>query len=355
RSIHENIRLFAACNPYRLRQKADTQAGLSKRYEEKSRLAYQVRPLPDQILDFVWDYGVLKPSDEKIYIDIMVKKFLKDSHEDVKTDLFVELLFESQEFIRYRDGIHSVSLRDMKRAIIIFKFFCESLEKRQELAGPESNTNILGAFSKSIINIAKNNAFHGKGILGNIVKSYILALNLCYQVRFFEQEIRDQYHDRMCEVFVRFGIPMNHQTFVEIIQEEQKDFMKRMTKPSMIAENFALLENVLVMTVCILNRIPLFIIGAPGASKSLSIRIVSQSLRGADSDDPYFRTLPQVYIIPHQGSSSSTSDGIIKADSTKFDVLANSYLTYEKAQPIANFHGLRDYYSLVKSLGKEKV
>ncbi|CAG8493234.1 1592_t:CDS:10 [Gigaspora margarita] len=449
RSIHENIRLFAACNPYRLRQKADTQAGLSRRYEEKSRLAYQVRPLPDQILDFVWDYGVLKPSDEKIYIDIMVKKFLKDSHEDVKTDLFVELLFESQEFIRDRDGIHSVSLRDVKRAIIIFKFFCESLEKRQELC-PERNTNSLGSFFKSFINIAKNNVFHGKEILGNIVKSYILALNLCYQVRFFEQEIRDQYQDRMCEVFVRFGISMNHQTFVEIIQEEQKDFMKRMTKPSMIAENFALLENVLVMTVCILKRIPLFIIGAPGASKSLSIRIVSQSLRGADSEDPYFRTLPQVYIIPHQGSSSSTSDGIIKvfnkaykyqngskevitvvlldeiglaeksphnplkvlhsklepnhpaelpevsiigisnwrldnskssrallvqrpefkekdlidtakrilgekADSTKFDALANSYLAYEKAQPIANFHGLRDYYSLVKSLGKEKL
>ncbi|CAG8589706.1 30140_t:CDS:10, partial [Racocetra persica] len=449
KNIHENIRLFAACNPYRLRQKADTQAGLSKRYEEKSRLVYQVRPLPDQILDFVWDYGALKPSDEKIYIDTMVKKFLEDSHMDVKTDLFVELLFESQEFIRDREGIHSVSLRDVKRAIIIFKFFSESLRKRQELAGPEKNQSILASFWKNLKKIAKNNAFYGNEILGNIVKSYILALSLCYQVRFFEQEIRDQYQTRMCGVFGRFGISMNHQTFVEIIQEEQKDFMKRMTKPGMIAENFALLENVLVMTVCILTRIPLFIIGAPGASKSLAIRIVSQSLRGADSEDLYFRTLPQVYIIPHQGSSSSTSDGIIKvfdkahkyqneskdfqliavvlldetemsphnplkvlhsilepnypaelpevsiigisnwrldnskssrallvqrpefkekdlidtakrilggkADSTKFNALANSYLFYEKAQPIANFHGLRDYYSLVKSLGKEKL
>lgn len=44
-----------------------------------------------------------------------------------------------------------------------------------------------------------------------------------------------------------------------------------------------------------------------------------------------------------------------KADSTKFAALANSYLTYEKAQPITNFHGLRDYYSFVKSLGKQKV
>ncbi|CAG8442611.1 13450_t:CDS:10 [Gigaspora rosea] len=451
-SIHENIRLFAACNPYRLRQKVDTQAGLSKRYEEKSSLVYQVRPLPDQILDFVWDFGILKPSDEKIYIEIMVKKFLLDSHKNVETSLFVALLIESQEFIRDKEGAHGVSLRDVKRAIIVFKFFCESLKKRQELAGPGKSSNILKSFLKSIKKIAKRDAFYGKETLGNIVKSYILALSLCYQVRFFEQEIRDEYQNRICKVFGRFGISMNSQTFVEIIQEEQKDFMKRMTKPSMIAENFALLENALVMTVCILTRIPLFIIGAPGASKSLAIRMVSQSLRGADSEDLYFRTLPQVYIIPHQGSSSSTSDGIIKVfdkaykyqngskefqlitvvlldeiglaeksphnplkvlhsilepnypaelpevsiigisnwrldsskssrallvqrpefkekdlidtakcilgertDLTKFDALANSYLTYEKAQRTTNFHGLRDYYSLVKSLGNKMV
>ncbi|CAG8568647.1 9756_t:CDS:10, partial [Racocetra fulgida] len=360
--------------------KPDTQAGLSKRYEEKSRLVYQVRPLPDQILDFVWDYGVLKPSDEKIYIDTMVKKFLEDSHMDVKTDLFVELLFESQEFIRDREGIHSVSLRDVKRAIIIFKFFSQSLKKRQELAGPEKNQSILGSIWKNFQKIAKNNAFYGNESLGNI-------------------EIRDQYQTRMCGVFGRFGISLSHQTFVEIIQEEQMDFMKRMTKPNMIAENFALLENVLVMTVCILTRIPLFIIGAPGASKSLAIRIVSQSLRGADSEDPYFRTLPQmsphnplkvlhsilepnypaelpeflnhviiefqkidlkhfVMIRPEFKKKDliDTAKRIlgVKADQTKFDALANSYLVYEKSQPLANFHGLRDYYSLVKSLGKEK-
>ncbi|KAF0517032.1 e3 ubiquitin-protein ligase [Gigaspora margarita] len=450
--IHENIRLFAACNPYRLRQKADTQAGLSKRYEEKSSLVYQVRPLPDQILDFVWDFGVLKPSDEMIYIEIMVKKFLLDSHKNLETSLFVALLVESQEFIRDKEGTHGVSLRDVKRAIIIFKFFCESLEKRQELAdSPGKSKNILKSFLKSIKKMAKQNAIYGKEILGNIVKSYVLALSLCYQVRFFEQEIRDEYQNRMCKVFERFGISMNEKTFETIIQEEQKDFMKRMTKPSMIAENFALLENVLVMTVCILTRIPLFIIGAPGASKSLAIRMVSQSLRGADSEDPYFRTLPQVYIIPHQGSSSSTSDGIIKVfdkaykyqngskefqlitvvlldeiglaeksphnplkvlhsilepnypaelpevsiigisnwrldnskssrallvqrpefkekdlidtakrilgkkTDIKFNTLAKSYLEYEEDQRIPNFHGLRDYYSLVKSLGNKML
>ncbi|CAG8631484.1 21109_t:CDS:10, partial [Gigaspora margarita] len=437
KEIHKNIRLFAACNPYRLRQKADTQAGLQvDRYKEKSRLVYQVRPLPDQILDYVWDYGVLKPSDEKIYINMLVKRSQEDS---LMADLFTELLFASQEFVRSHEGVHSVSLRDVKRAIIIFKFFFKSLSERQKIS--EKQNNILSKISHIGPNI-------------NIIKSYILALSLCYQVRFFDRKLRDLYQDKICEIFENFKeieVNINPKTFAKMVHEEQKDFMKRMTKPDMVAENFALLENVLVITVCILTRIPLFIVGVPGASKSLAVRLVSQSLRGNDSDDPYFRTLPQVYLVPHQGSSSSTSDGILKvfnkaynyqkgnskefplitvvlldeiglaeksphnplkvlhsllepnypaelpevaiigisnwrldnskssrallvqrpnleskdliyttrlllgeSTTSQFKALAESYLEYEKAQSINNFHGLRDYYSLVKSLGNRE-
>ncbi|CAG8779854.1 19761_t:CDS:1, partial [Rhizophagus irregularis] len=46
--------------------------------------------------------------------------------------------------------------------------------------------------------------------------------------------------------------------------EEQMDYIKRMTCPPNTAFNEALLENVLVIIVCILNRIPLFIVGSPG-------------------------------------------------------------------------------------------
>ncbi|CAG8532688.1 1347_t:CDS:2, partial [Dentiscutata heterogama] len=314
KEIHKNIRLFAACNPYRFRQKADTQAGLlTDRYEEKNSLVYQVRPLPDQILDYVWDYGVLKPSNEKIYINIMIKKSQKNLQ---KADLFTELLFASQEFVRTHEGVHSVSLRDVKRAIIIFKFFCKSFDERQKIAEKLFEQNVRS----KIFRLASDIKSYFEGGPNNIIKSYILALSLCYQVRFFDQELRNRYQERMCEIFEENGVEIDYKTFMEVVQGEQKDFMKRMTKPSMVAENFALLENVLAITVCILTRIPLFIIGAPGASKSLAIRLVSQSLRGNDSDDPYFRTLPQVYVVPHQGSSSSTSDGI----STVFDK-ANNY------------------------------
>ena len=70
REIHENIRLIAACNPYRRRRTFDNDAGLQApgggssqklhaQYEERSELVYQVHPLPQKLLDYIWDYGVL--------------------------------------------------------------------------------------------------------------------------------------------------------------------------------------------------------------------------------------------------------------------------------------------------------
>src|SRR2546429_8531479 len=120
--IHPNIRLFSACNPYRLRTRAQSDAGLTnivKKYEERSNLVYQVKPLPDQILDYVWDYGILKPKEEVKYIEIMVMEQLKDLGDKVLS----ECLFVSQEFIRNIESSYSVSLRDVKRAITLVKFF----------------------------------------------------------------------------------------------------------------------------------------------------------------------------------------------------------------------------------------
>ncbi|GES78826.1 hypothetical protein GLOIN_2v1764819 [Rhizophagus clarus] len=290
--IHPNIRLFAACNPYRIRKKSISNVGLKPinvRFEEQSRLVYEVKPLPDQILDYVWDYGRLQPNDEKIYIHIMVNDQLEAT---LGSPMLADLLFASQEFIRNVEEPYSVSLRDVKRAIKLVKFFYNSLQKRP-------------------INQKDNKKSHNK-YPDLVIRSYILALGLCYQSRLYDRELRKKYREEMCKVFLRERHIIREQLFNEVMWEEQMDYIKRMTCPPNTAFNEALLENVLVIIVCILNRIPLFIVGSPGSSKSLAIRLVHQNLRGSDSNDEYFRKLPQVFFIPHQGSSSSTSDGIEK-------------------------------------------
>ncbi|GBB91806.1 hypothetical protein RclHR1_01920010 [Rhizophagus clarus] len=288
--LHPNIRLFSACNPYRLRTRSQSEAGLIKvkKYEEQSNLVYQVKPLPDQILDYVWDYGILTPNDEYKYIQIMVDKELKKLAHPVLT----ELLFASQNFIRKVEEPYSVSLRDVKRAITLVKFFHNSLENRPAYK--------------------KGHKYPPSGNPTILTRSYVLALSLCYHSRLYEQDLRKQYRYEMGKILQHHKAYVEEHMFATIIREEQEDYINRMQCPPNTAHNEALLENVLVMIVCILTRIPLFLIGAPGSSKSLAIRLISSNLRGSDSNDKYFRKLPQVYLIPHQGSSSSTSDGIIK-------------------------------------------
>src|SRR5437763_11630018 len=104
----------------------------------------------------------------------------------------------------------------------------------------------------------------------------------------------------MGENFKRQKFSIDGTEFNKIIREEQEDYINRMQCPPNTAMNEALLENVLVMIVCILKHMPLFLIGAPGSSKSLAIRLISSNLRGFDSNDEYFRSLPQIYLFSHQ-------------------------------------------------------
>ncbi|RHZ89175.1 hypothetical protein Glove_18g29 [Diversispora epigaea] len=310
KSINSNIRIFAACNPYRIRTKSISEVGLqTKKFEEQSNLVYEVKPLPDQILDYVWDYGVLHQDDEKKYIQVMVNTQLIEL--ELNHPVLSELIFASQQYIRQVEEPYSVSLRDVKRTITLIKFFHKSLQNRPPIR-------------KGLPKYPSTMTFNLK------IRSYVLALGLCYQSRLYEQTLRQEYRKKMCNIFEKEKIHLNEKEFIKIIREEQEDYINRMICPPNTAQNEALLENVLVMIVCILTRIPVFIVGAPGSSKSLAIRLVSQNLRGSDSNDEYFRKLPQVYLIPHQGSSSSTSDGIFKV----FQKAQNFQETSSKEFPV---------------------
>jgi len=47
-----------------------------------------------------------------------------------------------------------------------------------------------------------------------------------------------------------------------------------MDVPGGIAKNKAILENVCVTLVCMLNHIPVFVIGKPGSGKTLALQLI---------------------------------------------------------------------------------
>ena len=79
--------------------------------------------------------------------------------------------------------------------------------------------------------------------------------------------------------------------FLDIPIREEEYIINNIQLPSGIAKNEALLHNIFVLFVCITSKIPLFIVGKPGCSKSLSVQLLFKSMKGEDSDSSLFRTL----------------------------------------------------------------
>lgn len=70
----------------------------------------------------------------------------------------------------------------------------------------------------------------------------------------------------------------------KVTKNEQIDYVNRLMNPgAKIALNFALRENVFTTLVCLMNKIPILIIGNPGSSKSLSIKMIASNFRGVNS------------------------------------------------------------------------
>ncbi|CAG2237364.1 RNF213 [Mytilus edulis] len=139
-----NLILLAACNPYRLRKTDAIMTaglqGLKIKTDELSRLVYRVHPLPETLIDYVWDYGSLSELDEQSYIFKMVCSLFQKSW---FTELFACLLDMSQKFVRSVEiNEYCVSLRDVDRCRRLVKWFNEFLEKKDSFQYSRNNEDI---------------------------------------------------------------------------------------------------------------------------------------------------------------------------------------------------------------------
>lgn len=284
RDLAPNLVVMGACNPYKLRtESAVSTAGLTEKVksDELSKLVYRVLPLPERMVDYVWDFGSLSDEDEAVYIRRMIDDVLPGKSN--LQELLKDLLSRSQIFVRRAEAVtYCVSLRDVQRCKMLIKWFLKKLPAK----GCESDIEL---------------------------KSFILALSICYHSRFAKSEQRKLYRTELEKVFAANGKnSFTEKLIQDIIFEEQNDILKRMELPPGTARNAALQENVFVILVCLLNKIPVFLVGKPGCSKSLSMQVIRSNLRGKDSKNIFFKSLPQLYCVSFQGSESSTSDGIQK-------------------------------------------
>jgi len=290
--LPENMVFLGACNPWRFKTQKivfDENVGIKKdrlNQFNNYNLLYTVHPLPETMIDFVWDYGHLDKETEKKYIDSMFSNIETLSSLNLKESMVNLVCLAHKQFREWED-VSSVSLRDVARYKILFKWFSNSIKEREELLHKKNKMNLQSQH-----------------------KSAILSLLHCYYLRISSKKRRNEFLSKLEPEFNRLN--MNRKDVENLLYAEEMDFLDRMKPlPEGIAENQALRENIFALIVCIMTKIPIFICGKPGCSKSLAVQLVFAHLRGRNSREAYFRTLPELIPVSFQGSEYCTSESIL--------------------------------------------
>jgi hypothetical protein len=292
-------------------------------------LVYRVHPLPESITDHVYDFGALPFVIEHQYalgmtrrqlgvwadpnIEVADPRFF--ARFDANTALsqfsrvFAELMCTAQEFIRTLHGNERsvVSLRDVARCLKVFAWFgqyyrnCDGDRCRWTLR--EFHTVVDSVPARVAIR-----------------QALISALHFCYAARLprlerlnLWQQIATKWQSPAIIVRCSWLGLEDHMSLNRVVRAQQVQFAENLNRGEGIALNEALLENLFTIFVATQNRIPLFVIGKPGSSKSLAMELLRSNLIGRASHNPTLQRLPAMDIVSYQCSPLSTSDGILAA------------------------------------------
>lgn len=294
------LKFVAACNPYRKHTQQTIaqleRAGLGYRVRAEDtqeklgripmrQLVYRVQPLPPSLSPLVWDFGKLNEHTQELYIKQMVHAFfIKEGFDTEYETTFTKVISVSQRHIAgLANECRMVSLRDIERCMKTVMWF----HQQRGTLYPE-------------IDLKKEKI---REWLDDTIRSLILAVGVCYNASL---EHREKYIEEVAKV-----LSLTPSDILNEIDLCQEVFMDNVDLPRATAKNDALKENVFMMIVSMNLRLPLFLVGKPGSSKSLSKTIAADALQGKSSRGNLFRGYKQVQLLSFQCSAHSTSDGII--------------------------------------------
>ncbi|XP_052061725.1 E3 ubiquitin-protein ligase RNF213-like [Mytilus californianus] len=326
--LNQSLKIVAACNPYRkhsdeLIQRLE-QAGLGYHVASDKttdtigrvpmrRLVYRVQPLPQSMLPLVWDFGQLTADVEKMYIRQMVLRYIKNGELPSLRNLdgvLSDILTASQDYMRnQKDECSFVSLRDVERTLQVMSWFKKQSQTQnllfRKMTQQRGNIDPESDSDDEIPEIKQQQE------VDDVTRAFILAIGVSYHACL---KNRNGYRKTVAKYFKS---PLKLKRGADEIEQEiskcQSVFLDSVKLAPNIAKNQALKENVFMMIVCIEMRIPMFLVGKPGSSKSLAKTIVSDSMQGNAAQDDIFKTYKQVQMVSYQCSPLSVPEGIIGA------------------------------------------
>ena len=142
--------------------------------------------------------------------------------------------------------------------------------------------------NSELISEKDRNFYKNLDILSLQKYSVILAVFVCYYLRIPEIESREKLQKEINESLKQFSFLGKDSDFLDIPLKEESYVADNIELEKGIAKNRALLDNVFSLFVAINNKVPIFIVGKPGCSKSLSVQLINKSMKGNSSNSPLF-------------------------------------------------------------------
>ncbi|PFX29705.1 E3 ubiquitin-protein ligase RNF213 [Stylophora pistillata] len=255
-------------------------------------LVYRVHALPESMCPLVWDFGQLKPEIEELYIRQIVTRFVlqeeKIPGEASLVKALTAVLTASQRYMRDQtDECSFVSLRDVERAMNVIVWFYNHRDALNPLMDDDTD-------EERDEDDDSDDEYEQDELeqpLDDVTRAVVLSLGVCYHARLQD---REPYRRAVAESFANpCQLPGGHERILKEITSCQKAVLNELELGDNIARNTALSENVFMMVVCIELRIPLFVVGKPGSSKSLAKTVVTDNMLGDASRSDLFKTFKQ--------------------------------------------------------------
>lgn len=312
-TANTGLQIIAACNPYRkhtdemIQRLESAGLGYRVRAEETDeklgsiplrQLVYRVQALPPSMIPLVWDFGQLNDHTEKIYIQQIVQRVAeKKAIDECHIKWITDVLSSSQKYMRARnDECSFVSLRDVERCMQAFVWFYDNHEMFfAELKKFENDRNVEKDEMRPT----------WPGSRDPVLWSLVMAIGVCYHACL---ENKDKYRQKISKSLPALYSPSKVTQEISLMQDL---LLSGVPMGDTIARNSALKENVFMMVLCIELRIPLFLVGKPGSSKSLSKTLVADAMQGQAAHSDLYKKLKQIHLVSFQCSPHSTPEGII--------------------------------------------
>ncbi|XP_037112942.1 E3 ubiquitin-protein ligase rnf213-alpha isoform X6 [Syngnathus acus] len=309
---NSGLQIIAACNPYRkhtdkmIKRLESAGLGYRVRAEETDeklgsiplrQLVYRVQALPPSMISLVWDFGQLNDQTEEKYIEQIVTRVVQSREIPEKYFKCITLsLSSSQKYMRGRsDECSFVSLRDVERCMQVFVWLHD--HHRDFFAE-------LREFDRSQNKKKQRGPNEPEG-RDPVLWSLIIALGVCYHACLEQKNV---YRNCLSKSLPSFYTAAKIREEITLMQDL---LLSGVPMVETIARNAALKENVFMMVFCIELRIPLFLVGKPGTSKSLSKTLVADAMQGQAAHSELYKMFKQIHLVSFQCSPHSTSEGII--------------------------------------------